>query len=104
MKENNIMSYEMYEDFKDTMVKTIKTELSTKNNQSGDNELSQRVEQIVHSEQEQQQAIITQLAEKLRSIEQSNAKTLTGMENLQASVESIEIPAELPPRIVQPFR
>jgi len=28
MKENNMMSYEMYEDFKETMVKTIKTELS----------------------------------------------------------------------------
>lgn len=105
MKENNMMmSYEMYEDFKETMVKTIKTELSAKNNQSGDNELLQRIEQIVHSEQEQQRAIITQLSERLGRIERNNAKTLTGMENLQASVESIEIPAELPPRIVQPFR
>lgn len=37
MKENNMMSYEMYEDFKETMVKTIKTELAAKtanNNQS----------------------------------------------------------------------
>lgn len=40
MKENNMMSYEMYEDFKETIVKTIKTELSVKNNQSGNNELS----------------------------------------------------------------
>lgn len=108
MKENTMMmSYEMYEDFKDTMVKTIKTELSARtanNNQSGDNDLLQRIEQIVHSEQEQQRAIITQLAEKLGSIEQNNAKALTGMENLQTSIESIEIPAELPPRIVQPFR
>lgn len=104
MKENNMMSYEMYEDFKETMVKIIKTELSARianNNQSGDNELLQRIEQIVHSEQEQQRAIITQLAEKLGSIEQSNIKTQAGMDNLQASVESIEIPAELPPRIVQ---
>lgn len=31
MKENNMMSYEMYEDFKETMVKTIKAELSNKN-------------------------------------------------------------------------
>lgn len=99
-----MMSYEMYEDFKETMVKIIKTELSARianNNQSGDNELLQRIEQIVHSEQEQQRAIITQLAEKLGSIEQSNIKTQAGMDNLQASVESIEIPAELPPRIVQ---
>ena len=96
-----MMSYEMYEDFKDTMVKTIKTELSVKNNQSSDNDLSQRVEQIVRAEQERHRAIITQLAGRLESIEQSNIKTQAGIDSLQASVESIEIPAELPPRIVQ---
>ena len=101
MKENNMMSYEMYEDFKETMVKTIKTELSAKNNQSGDNDLSQRVEQIVHSEQERHRAIITQLAGRLESIEQSNIKVQVGIDSLQASVESIEIPVELPQRIVQ---
>ncbi len=96
-----MMSYEMYEDFKETMVKTIKTELSAKNNQSGDNDLSQRVEQIIHSEQEQQRAIITQLAGRLESIEQSNIKTQAGIDSLQSAVDAIEIPAELPPRIVQ---
>ena len=96
-----MMSYEMYEDFKETMAKTIKTELSEKNNQSTDNDLSQRVEQIIHSEQEQQRAIITQLAGRLENIERSNAKTQADIDNLQAAVESIEIPAELPPRIVQ---
>lgn len=101
MKENDMMSYEMYEDFKETMVKTIKTELLAKNSQSTDNDLPQRIEQIVHSEQEQHRAIITKLAGRLESIEQSNAKTLTGMENLQASVHAIEIPAELPQRIAQ---
>lgn len=101
MKENNMISYEMYEDFKETMVKTIKTELSAKNNQSTDTDLPQRIEQIVHSEQERQRAIITQLAERLESIERSNAKTQNGIDNLQAAVEAIEIPAELPPRIVQ---
>lgn len=101
MKENNMMSYEIYEDFKETMVKTIKTELSAKNSQLTDTDLPQRIEQIVHSEQEQQRAIIIQLAEKLESIERSNAKMLTDIDNLQASVASIEIPAELPPRIAQ---
>ncbi len=101
MKENNMMSYEMYEDFKETMVKTIKTELSAKNNQSGDNDLPQRIEQIIRAEQEQQRAIITQLTERLENIEQSNIKAQAGMDNLQAAVESIEIPAELPPRIVR---
>ena len=101
MKENDMMSYEMYEDFKETMVKTIKTELSAKNSQSIDTDLPQRIEQIVHSEQEQQRAIITQLAGRLESIERNNAKTQASMDNLQIFVESIEIPAELPPRIVQ---
>ena len=101
MKENDMMSYEMYEDFKETMVKAIKTELSAKHNQSTDTDLPQRIEQIVHSEQEQQRAIITQLAERLESIERSNANTHNGIDNLQTSVEAIEIPAELLPRIVQ---
>lgn len=95
-----MMSYEMYEDFKETMVKAIKTELSAKHNQSTDTDLPQRIEQIVHSEQEQQRAIITQLAERLESIERSNANTHNGIDNLQTSVEAIEIPAELLPRIV----
>ncbi len=101
MKENNMMSYEMYEDFKETMVKTIKTELSTKNNQPTDNDLPQRLEQIVRSEQERHRAIITQLAGRLERIEQSSAKTQNSIDNLQASVDAIEIPVELPPRITQ---
>ena len=104
MKENNMMSYEMYEDFKETMVKTIKTELAAKtanNNQSSDNDLSQRLEQIVYTEQERHQAIIIQLAGRLESIEQNYTKTQTGIDNLQASVEAIKIPAELPPRIIR---
>ncbi len=104
MKENDMMSYEMYEDFKETIVKTIETKLSAKNNQSINTDLPQRIEQIVRAEQERQRATIAQLAERLESIEQSNIKAQTGINNLQASIESIEIPAELPPRIVQPFR
>lgn len=92
-----MMSYEMYEDFKETMVKTIKTELSAKHNQSTDTDLPQ----LIHSEHKHSREAITQLAGRLESIERSNAKALTGMENLQTSVESIEIPTELPPRIVQ---
>ena len=80
MKENNMMSYEMYEDFKETMVKTIKTELAAKtanNNQSSDNDLSQRLEQIVYTEQERHQAIIIQLAGRLESIEPVSYTHLT---------------------------
>ena len=90
MKEDNMMSYEMYEDFKETLVKTIKTELSAKNSQSGSNDLPQLIREV-----------IIQLTERLESIEQSNIKVQVGIDSLQASVESIEIPVELPPRIVQ---
>ena len=95
-----MMSYEMYEDFKETMVKTIKTELSAKNNQSTDTDLPQRIEQIVRVEQERHRTIITQLAGRLESIDRSNANTQNSIDNLQATVEAIEVPAELPPRIV----
>lgn len=101
MKENDMMSYEMYEDFKETMIKTIKAELSAKHNQSTDTDLPQRIEQIVRSEQERHRAIITQLAGRLDNIERSSAKTQAGLDNLQSSVDAIEIPAELPPRITQ---
>ena len=97
MKENNMMSYEMYEDFKETMVKTIKTELSAKHNQSTDTDLPQ----LIHSEHKHSREAIAQLAGRLESIEQSNIKTKAGIDRLQASVEGIEIPAELPPRIVR---
>ncbi len=97
MKENDMMSYEMYEDFKETMVKTIKTELSAKHNQSTDTDLPQ----LIHSEHKHSREAIAQLAGRLESIEQSNIKTKAGIDRLQASVEGIEIPAELPPRIVR---
>lgn len=96
MKENNMMSYEMYEDFKETMVKTIKTELLAKHNQTTDTDLPQ----LIHSEHKHSREAIAQLAGRLESIEQSNIKTQAGIDSLQTAVEAIEIPAELPPRIV----
>ena len=97
MKENNMMSYEMYEDFKETMVKTIKTELLAKHNQTTDTDLPQ----LIHSEHKHSREAIAQLAGRLESIEQSNIKTQAGIDSLQSAVDAIEIPAELPPRIVQ---
>ena len=79
------------------MVETIKTELSAKNNQSTDTDLPQ----LIHSEHKHSREAIAQLAGRLESIEQSNIKTKAGIDRLQASVEGIEIPADLPPRIVQ---
>lgn len=98
-----MMSYEMYEDFEETMAKTIKSEIAAlvPAGQPTDTDLSQRLERIVLSEQERNRTIITQLAGRLETIERSNAKTQTGIDNLQASIEAIEIPAELPPRIIR---
>lgn len=96
MKENDMMSYEMYEDFKETMVKTIKTELSTKHNQPTDTDLPQ----LIHSEHKHSREAIAQLAGRLESIERSNIKIQAGIDSLHAAVEAIEIPAELPPGIV----
>ncbi len=97
MKENDMMSYEMYEDFKETIVKTIKAELSTKHNQPTDTDLPQ----LIHSEHKHSREAIAQLAGRLERIEQSNAKTQDSIDNLQATIDAIEIPTELPPRIVQ---
>lgn len=65
MKENNMMSYEMYEDFKETMVKAIKSEIAAlvPTGQPTDTDLSQQLEQIVLSEHERHRAIITQLTD-----------------------------------------
>lgn len=103
MKENNPMSYEMYEDFKETMVKTLKSEIAAlaPAAQPTDNDLPQRIEQIIGSEQERQRAIMARLAGRLERIEQNHAKTQAGLDNLQSSVDAIAIPAELPPRITR---
>jgi hypothetical protein len=103
MKENNLMSYEMYEDFKETMVKTLKNEIAAlvPAAQPIDMELPQRIEQIVGSEQERHRTIMTRLAGRLERIEQNHVKMQAGMDNLQSSVAAIEIPAELPPRITR---
>lgn len=93
----------MYEDFKETMVKVIKSEIAAlvPTGQPTDTDLSQWLEQIILYEQDRNRTIITQLAGRLETIERSNAKTQTGIDNLQASIEAIEIPAELPPRIIR---
>jgi len=103
MKENNPMSYEMYEDFKETMVKTLKNEIAALAPavQPIDTDLPQRIEQIIGSEQERHRTIMTRLAGRLERIEQNHVKTQAGLDNLQSSVDAIEIPAELPPRITR---
>lgn len=93
----------MYEDFKETMVKVIKSEIAAlvPTGQPTDTNPSQRLEQIILSEQDRHRTIITQLAGRLENIDRSNAKTQNGIDNLQSAIEAIEIPAKLPPRIIR---
>lgn len=70
---------------------------SAKNNQSASNDLPQRIEQII----QRHQTIITQQSGQLESFEQNSIKAQAGIDTLQASVDAIEIPAELLSRIIR---
>lgn len=48
----------LYENFKETMMKTIKTELSTKNAHLTNDALPQRIKQASHSEQARNKEVI----------------------------------------------
>lgn len=98
------MSYEMYEDFKEVMVKTIKTEFAAQaavRVQLSDTDLPQHVEQIIQSEQVRLRELASQFAGRLDGIEKENKKMQAGIDKLRTVVDTIEIPAELPPRIMQ---
>lgn len=98
MKENNMMSYEMYEDFKETMVKTVKNEMAALIS-AGQPTDTERLEQLIRSEQMRYHDLITRLIGRLETIEKKNTETQQDIGTLQTTIEAIEIPAELPPRI-----
>lgn len=105
MKETNIeLSYEMYEELKETLVKAIKTEVAANTlatTPATDSDLPQRMERLAQLEQARHKQLMEHLAGQLVGIERKNAATLTGIERLQTTVATIEIPDELPPRITQ---
>jgi len=96
MNEDNMMSYEMYEELKSSIVKAIKTEIANaKLTNTMPNDLSQQIEQAVLSGLAQCRTTLE--GPITTTIEQQSA-VLAGVRNLHEAVSAIEIPKELPPR------
>lgn len=96
MNENKMMSYEMYEELKSTIVKTIKTEIANaKLTNRMPNDLSQQIEQAVLSGLAQYR---TTLEGAITTTIEKQSAVLAEMRNLREAVSAIEIPKELPPR------
>lgn len=96
MSENKMMSYEMYEELKSAIVKTIKTEIiNAKLTNTMLNDFSLQIEQAVLSGLAQYRTTLEGAI--TTTIEQQSA-VLAEMRNLREAVSAIEIPKELPPR------
>ena len=96
MNDNKMMSYEMYEELKSSIVKTIKTEIANvKPTTMPPNNLPQQIEQVVLSGLAQYRTTLEGAI--TTTIEQQSA-VLAEMRNLREAVSAIEIPKELPPR------
>ena len=96
MSENKMMSYEMYEELKSAIVKTIKTEIiNAKLTNTMLNDFSLQIEQAVLSGLAQYRTTLEGAI--TATIEQQSA-VLAEMRNLREAVSAIEIPKELPPR------
>lgn len=96
MNEDNMMSYEMYEELKSSIVKAINTEIANaKLTNTMPNDLSLQIEQAVLSVLAQYRTTLEGAI--TTTIEQQSA-VLAEMRNLREAVSAIEIPKELPPR------
>lgn len=96
MNENKMMSYEMYEELKSSIVKTIKTEIANaKLTNTMPNDLSQQIEQAVLSELAQYR---TTLEWTITTTFEQQSAVLAEVRNLRKAVSAFEIPKESPPR------
>ena len=96
MNEDNMMSYEMYEKLKSSIVKAIKTEIANaKLTNTMPNDLSQQIEQAVLSELAQYR---TTLEWTITTTFEQQSAVLAEVRNLRKAVSAIEIPKESPPR------
>lgn len=96
MNENKMMSYEMYEELKSTIVKIIKTEIANaKLTNTMPNDLSQQIEQAVLNGLAQYR---TTLEWTITTTFEQQSAVLAEVRNLRKTVSAIEIPKELPPR------
>lgn len=97
MNENKMISYEMYEELKSSIVKAIKTEIANaKLTNTMPNDLSQQIEQAVLSGLAQYGATLEGISE---SFTAKQTEVLSEVKNLREAVSAIEIPKELPPRL-----
>ena len=99
MNENKMMSYEMYEELKSSIVKTIKTEIANaKLTNTMPNDLSQQIEQAVLSGFAQCRTTLEGINESITTTAERQSEVLVEVKNLRDAVSAIEIPKELPPR------
>lgn len=97
MNENKMMSYEMYEELKNSIVKTIKAEIANvKPATIPPNNLPQQIEQAVSNGLAQYGTTLEGIS---KSFTAKQTEVLSEVKNLQETVSAIEIPKELPPRL-----
>ena len=88
MKENTLeLSFEMYEELKETLIKTLRTELAEARSQSAAPVDTDAIKQLLQAISDRQQQIRKDLGAQISEMEEK--------------VVGMEIPEELPPRIVQ---
>lgn len=88
MKENTLeLSFEMYEELKETLIKTLRTELAEARSQPAATVDADAIMQLLQAISERQEQISEDLGAQIAEMEEK----VTGM----------EIPEELPPRMVQ---
>ena len=88
MKENTLeLSFEMYEELKETLIKTLRTELAEARSQSAAPVDTDAIKQLLQTISEQQEQISKDIGAQISEMEEKVAK--------------MKIPEELPPRMVQ---
>lgn len=87
MKENTLeLSFEMYEELKETLIKTLRTELAEVRSQSAEPVDTDAIKRLLQTISERQEQISEDLGAQISEMEEK--------------VAEMEIPEELPPRIV----
>lgn len=88
MKENILeLSFEMYEELKETLIKTLRTELAEARSQPAAPVDTDAIKQLLQTISERQEQICEDLGVQISEIDEK--------------VAELEIPEELPPRMVQ---
>lgn len=87
MKENTLeLSFEMYEELKETLIKTLRTELAEVRSQSAEPVDTDAIKRLLQTISERQEQISEDLGAQISEMEEK--------------VAEMEIPEELPPRMV----